>query len=423
MPGSAAASTRRRGSPERSRPRALPDGGGPRRPDHPVQRQRKGPLGRAQPARRIGVRGWRAAACLYHAPLSDVFLNRQIRDRSAMWGQARPAARRCGANDLAKQDLIVAERERLLREAGRSGDHPGRLRSTATCSRGLDIVEASALATRNRPRAARAKRGRGARPRQDGDGFGLMVASNASSVLCQVTAQDAEAHAAILGASMTDRGRVAGAGRHSDLGRRRVHRGDERGACGAVYAAPRPRCARRGHEPGQTSPTATCRSGSSRPRSLRPGHDRAGQDAHRRAAVQAAARTGGARKKLDQIKANEDGIRRAAQEQALRAQYGEPRTVLRADASAKAARAFATVSSPPPSWISIQGGPALSAQRDDAGSSCRPRPMSSTTARPCTRIARWRPPWPRPGSRCAPDQGRVPGRLLRHGFVNEPSSA
>ena len=47
----------------------------------------------------------RAAACLFHAPaVSDVFLNRQIRDRSAALGAKLPlAARRpCGANDLAK---------------------------------------------------------------------------------------------------------------------------------------------------------------------------------------------------------------------------------------------------------------------------------------------------------------------------------
>ncbi|MDP4027185.1 hypothetical protein Q8W71_31920 [Methylobacterium sp. NEAU 140] len=46
-----------------------------------------------------------------------MFLNRQIRDRSAALGAKLDLPlSACGANVLAAQDLIIAERERLLRE-------------------------------------------------------------------------------------------------------------------------------------------------------------------------------------------------------------------------------------------------------------------------------------------------------------------
>ncbi|CAA2156781.1 hypothetical protein MBRA_02215 [Methylobacterium brachiatum] len=284
----------------------------------------------------------RAAACLYHAPLSDVFLNRQIRDRSAMLG-ARPdlPLAACGANDLAKQDLIFAERERLLREP------VDRVITLVDAVNGnlfarLDVVEASALATAKQAEAARANEVEARVRGRTGDGFGLMAASNASSVLCQVTAQDAEAHAAIL-ARLNDRigdelpGRPVVTPTSADGAFIAV----KRGACGAVYAATADLAAldeamNRDSLPHRYLPLWI------EPSEVAQTRDTIEQDKTRTAEQQfKRQRELEERKKLDQIKANEDGIRRAAQEQALRAQYGE-RARFFEQTLGEAARAFAT---------------------------------------------------------------------------------
>jgi len=141
----------------------------------------------------------RAAACLYHAPLSDVFLNRQIRDRSAALGAKLdlPLAA-CSANGLANQDLIFAERERLLREP------VDRVITLVEAVNGnlfarLDVLDAGALATLKQAEAAKANAIEARVRDRTGDGFGIMVVPNTSSALCQVTGDAAEAHAAILG--------------------------------------------------------------------------------------------------------------------------------------------------------------------------------------------------------------------------------
>ncbi|MFK5595877.1 hypothetical protein ACFZ8E_02550 [Methylobacterium sp. HMF5984] len=140
----------------------------------------------------------RAAACLFHAPLSDVFLNRQIRDRSAALGAklALPLAT-CGANDLAKQDLIFAERERLLREP------VDRMITLVEAVNGnlfarLEVIDAAALANAKQAEAAKANEVEARVRGRTGNGFGLVVGPNTSSALCQVTTDAAEAHAAIL---------------------------------------------------------------------------------------------------------------------------------------------------------------------------------------------------------------------------------
>ncbi|WP_289015460.1 peptidoglycan-binding domain-containing protein [uncultured Methylobacterium sp.] len=146
----------------------------------------------------------RGAACLYHAPLSDVFLNRQIRDRSAALGAKLDLPlSACGANDLAKQDLIFAERERLLREP------VDRMITLVEAVNGnlftkLAIVDAAALASVRQAEAAKANEVEAMVRDRKGDGFGVVVLPNSSSVLCRVAPDKAEAHAALL-VRLTDR--------------------------------------------------------------------------------------------------------------------------------------------------------------------------------------------------------------------------
>lgn len=284
----------------------------------------------------------RASACLFHAPLSDVFLNRQIRDRSAALGAKLDLPLdTCGTNDLANQDLIFAERERLLREP------VNRVIGLVDAVNGnlfarLDVVEASTLAAAKQAEAARANEVEAKVRGKTAEGFGLVVVSNGSSVLCRVTSTDAEAHAAIL-TRLNDRiadelpGQPVATATSADGAFIAVKRSE----CGAVYAAAADLAA---------LDEAMNRDGIAHrylplwidPAEVAQTRDSIEQNKTRSAEQQfKRQRELDDRRKLDQIKANEEGVRRAAQEQALRAQYGE-RARFFEQTLGDDARAFAT---------------------------------------------------------------------------------
>lgn len=266
----------------------------------------------------------RAAACLFHAPLSDVFLNRQIRDRSAAIGAklALPLAT-CGANDLAKQDLIFAERERLLREP------VDRMISLVEAVNGnlfarLEVIDASALASAKQAEAAKANQVEARVRGRNGEGFGLVVVPNSSSVLCQVTTDAAEAHAAIL-ARLTDRigDELPGKPVISPTSADGAFIAVKRGECGAVYASTTDLAAL---SDAMTRDSLTYRY---LPLWIEPAEvaqTRKGieQDKTRSAAQMfERQRELEDRKKLDREKEKDESARRDVQERALRAQYGE----------------------------------------------------------------------------------------------------
>ena len=266
----------------------------------------------------------RAAACLFHAPLSDVFLNRQIRDRSAALGAklALPLAT-CGANDLAKQDLVFAERERLLREP------VDRMITLVEAVNGnlfarLEVIDAAALATVKQAEAAKTNAVEARVRGRTGEGFGLVVVPNSSSALCQVTTDAAEAHAAILN-RITDRigDELPSTPVVTPTSADGAFIAVKRGECGAVYASAVDLAAvseamtRDGLnyrylplwiEQSEVSQTL----------------DGIEQDKSRSAAqILARQRELEERKKLDREKEKEESARRDVQERALRAQYGE----------------------------------------------------------------------------------------------------
>ena len=284
----------------------------------------------------------RAAACLYHAPLSDVFLNRQIRDRSTTLGAKLdlplPA---CGANDLAKHDLIFAERERLLREP------VDRVISLVDAVNGnlfarLDIVEAGALAAAKQAEAVKANEIEARVRGRTGEGFGTLVVSNASSVVCRVTPNDAEAHAAIL-ARLNDRigDELPGMPLVAPTSADGAFIAVKRGECGAVYADSADLAVLDGalNRDGLNHRYLPLWIESAEVAQTR---DTIEQNKTRSAEQQfQRQRELEERKKIDQAKANEAGVRRAAQEQVLRAQYGE-RARFFEQAFGEEARAFAT---------------------------------------------------------------------------------
>ncbi|KQO99312.1 hypothetical protein ASF33_06655 [Methylobacterium sp. Leaf92] len=274
----------------------------------------------------------RGAACLYHAPLTDVFLNRQIRDRSAALGAKLdlPLAA-CGPNDLAKQDLIFAERERLLREP------VDRVITLVEAVNGnlfarLAIVDAAALASVRQAEAAKAdavealvreRKGDG-KGDSKGEGFGVVVVPNASSVLCRVAPDAAEAHAAIL-TRLSDRigdelpGQPVFAPTSADGAFIAVKRGE----CGAVYAGAADLAtiteamARDGLgyrtlplwiEPSEVAATQT---------EIDAGKTRSSEEQFKRQ------RELEDRRRLDREKEKEESARRETRERTLRAQYGE----------------------------------------------------------------------------------------------------
>lgn len=180
----------------------------------------------------------RAAACLYHAPLADVFLNRQIRDRTAALGARFDLPlENCAPGTLAEQDLIFAERDRLLREPVE------RVIALAEAVNGglyarLTVVDAAALAAARQAEAAKANEVEATVRGGKGDGFGVLVAANASSVVCRVGDANAEAQDAILarlGERLGDElpGRPITAPTSADG----AFIGVKRGECGAVYAS------------------------------------------------------------------------------------------------------------------------------------------------------------------------------------------
>lgn len=266
----------------------------------------------------------RAAACLFHAPLSDVFLNRQIRDRSAALGAklALPLAT-CGANDLAKQDLIFAERERLLREP------VDRMVTLVEAVNGnlfaqLEVIDAGALATVKQAEAAKATAVEALVRGRTGEGFGLLVVPNTSSALCQVTTDAAEAHAAILARLMDRIGdELPGTPVVTPTSADGAFIAVKRGACGAVYASSVDLAAL---SDAMTRDSLTYRY---LPLWIEPAEvaqmrDGIEQDKTRSAAqIFARQRELDERKKLDREKEKDENARREVQERALRAQYGE----------------------------------------------------------------------------------------------------
>lgn len=284
----------------------------------------------------------RGAACLYHAPLSDVFLNRQIRDRSAALGAKLdlPLAA-CGPNNLAKQDLIFAERERLLREP------VDRVITLVEAVNGnlfarLAVVDAAALASARQAEAAKANEVEAQVRERKGEGFGVVVVPNASSVLCRVAPDKAEAHASIL-ARLSDRigdelpGQPVVAPTSADGAFIAVKRGE----CGAVYAASADLA---------TITEAMTRDGINHrylPLWIEPAEVATTQteiDASKTRSVEEQfkrQRELEERNKLDREKEKEESARRETRERALRAQWGE-RARFFEQALGEEAQAFAT---------------------------------------------------------------------------------
>ncbi len=288
----------------------------------------------------------RAAACLYHAPLSDVFLNRQIRDRSAGLGAKLDLPLRpCGPNDLAKQDLIFAERERLLREP------VDRVITLVEAVNGnlfarLAVVDAAALAAVRQADAAKANEVEALVRGAHGDGFGIVVVPKPSSVLCRVTPDKAEAHAAIL-TRLSDRigdelpGRPVVAPTSADGAFIAVKRAE----CGAVYAGAADLAA---------ITEAMTRDGLSHrflplwiaPSEVAQAQTEIDEDKTRSAEEQfKRQRELDDRRRLDREKEKDESARRETRERALRAQYGE-RARFFEQALGEEARGFATGTKP-----------------------------------------------------------------------------
>ncbi|MFJ7436972.1 hypothetical protein ACIQW5_04860 [Methylorubrum thiocyanatum] len=284
----------------------------------------------------------RAAACLYHAPLSDVFLNRQIRDRGAALGAKLdlPLAA-CGPNDLAKQDLVFAERERLLREP------VDRMITLVEAVNGnlfarLTVIDASALTAARQAEAAKANEVEALVRGRKSDGFGVVVVPNASSVLCRVAPDQAEAHAAILD-RLTDRigDELPGQPVITPTSADGAFIAVKRGECGAVYAS------------ASDLPTlveAMSRDGlghrflplwievaevAQTQAEIDHSKTRSAEEQFKRQ------RELEERRKLDREKEKEESARRDMQERALRAQYGE-RARFFEQALGEEARGFAT---------------------------------------------------------------------------------
>ncbi len=288
----------------------------------------------------------RAAACLYHAPFSDVFLNRQIRDRSAGLGAKLDLPlQACGPNDLAKQDLIFAERERLLREP------VDRVITLVEAVNGnlfarLAVVDAAALAAVRQADAAKANEVEALVRDRKGDGFGVVVVPNPSSVLCRVTPDKAEAHAAIL-TRLSDRigdelpGRPVVAATSADGAFIAVKRAE----CGAVYAGSADLAAiteamtRDGlsHRvlPLWIAPSEVAQAQTE----IDEGKTRSAEEQFKRQ------RELDDRRRLDREKEKDESARRETRERALHAQYGE-RARFFEQALGEEARGFATGTQP-----------------------------------------------------------------------------
>ena len=206
----------------------------------------------------------------------------------------------------------------------------------------LNVVDASALAAVKQAEATKANEVEAKVRGKTADGFGLVVVPNGSSVLCRVPSADAEAHAAIL-TRLNDRiadelpGQPVATATSADGAFIAVKRSE----CGAVYANAADLAA---------LDEAMNRDGISHrylplwieSAEVAQTRDTIEQDKTRSAEQQfKRQRELDDRRKLDQIKANEEDVRRAAQEQALRTQYGE-RARFFEQTLGDDARAFAT---------------------------------------------------------------------------------
>ena len=264
----------------------------------------------------------RAVACFYHPPLADVFLNRQIREKVGSlgakldWplGPCEPAA-------MPEYDLIVAERDRLLREP------VDRVIALATAINGglyarLTILEAAALSTAKQAEAVRANEVEGS-VRARAEGFGIVATSNGSSVVCRVGDTYPEAHNSIL-SQLSERlaDELPSSPTLAPTSADGAFIGVKREECGAVYAPPADLIAL----------TDAMRRDGLRFRFLpiwiAPAEvTRAQQEleAEKRSNIEKQAareRELRSREELELSKGNEEGRRRAALERALRAQHG-----------------------------------------------------------------------------------------------------
>lgn len=180
----------------------------------------------------------RGAACVYHAPLADVFLNRQIRDRSAALGArlALPLST-CVPGALPDQDLIFAERDRLLREPVDQVVALAEAVNGGLYTR-LTVMDAAALASSRQAEAAKANEIEAGVRGGKADGFGLIAASIASNVVCRVGDAGSEAHDAIL-ARLSDRigDELPSSPIIAPTTADGAFIGAKRGECGAVYAS------------------------------------------------------------------------------------------------------------------------------------------------------------------------------------------
>lgn len=180
----------------------------------------------------------KAAACVFHPPIDDIFLNRQIREKAASLGTRLsfplPA---CDPAALAKIDLVIAERDRLLREP---------IDRVIALMEALNKGAFAPVAVLTGPEFADARRSEGAkaeeieaavRARRSENRFGLVALGNASSVVCKVPPSDQEAHAAVL-QRLDERLRdeLPGAPLLRPTTAEGAFLSAKRGQCGAVYA-------------------------------------------------------------------------------------------------------------------------------------------------------------------------------------------
>ncbi len=140
----------------------------------------------------------RTAACQPHAGLADPAATRPVNARLAAFGQSlRFPLPRCNMRGLAEYDLVVASRGSLLKEkpadlvALLSAVESGVFTAVATLS-GEDVrAAAQAEAVRVLAIETGIEKGTAA-------GFGVLALATGSSVVCQVTGDDREAHEGVL---------------------------------------------------------------------------------------------------------------------------------------------------------------------------------------------------------------------------------
>ncbi len=325
----------------------------------------------------------------------------------------------CARTNSRSRTSFSPKRERLLREP------VDRVISLVEAVNGnlfarLVVVDAATLTSAKQSEAAKANEVEALVHDRKSEGFGIVAVPNASSVLCRVAPDKAEAHAAILG-RLSDRigDELPSTPVVTPTSADGAFIAVKRGECGAVYASAADLASideamsRDGlsHrylplwiEPSEIIQTQT---------EIDHSKTRSAEEQFKRQ------RELDDRRRLDREKERDENARRETQERALRAQYGE-RHASSSRPSARKSAPSRPASNPP---RFMERYPKLArhyqAQRDDRWEfmSVETHVLDYGTAlykdRPLeTALATTR-------SRCATASRRVSGRLLRDRFVND----